>query len=383
MTNKSIAQTQTPPYVTSVEIIPWNEAAREEVLAQDRRRAEAEKQEKEKQIYELGRKFFTIDPSRIKVTPYVSEITVVNEAEILEHELWPELKECNHSKGQEYQPGGSFSTLEVVQKFLASKRAANLTPASIKTYTQDYKPFIRRFPCPPTTPEGIEGYLQSFPPPSKRQQYNRLYALYRFASKRYNLPNPMLDIEKPKVKEKPQRVLFPEDAIKVEANLKDAVERGIFYLGYGMGWRSGEIRHVKCGDIGTDSIVVRGKERDETVSLLPEIRDCLLALCDGQKPDSPLFRGQRGALTKNGIWEKVKKILGRVGVDGSPHSLRHGYGTALAMQGCDAHSIMRLMRHKDIEQAITYVHLTDRHLAKTQQAYCPLGIVQTADKNRV
>lgn len=277
----------------------------------------------------------------------------------------------------------SVSTQEIIDKFLASKRAANLAEASLITYTQDLKLFIRKFSRLPTTPEEIEGYLESFPPPSKRQQYNRLNALYRFASKRYNLPNPMLDIQKPRTEEKPQRVLFPEDAIKVEENLKDAVERGIFYLGYGMGWRSGEIRRVTLGDIGTDTMVVHGKERDETVSLLPEIRDCLLALGNGQKPDSPLFRGQRGALTKNGIWEKVKKMLGRVGVDGSPHSLRHGYGTALAMQGCDAHSIMRLMRHKDISQAIIYIHLTDRHLAKTQQVYCPLGIVNTADKNRV
>lgn len=352
---------------------PLSPQAIESILAEDRRRAEAEKQ----------KNIITIDTTRVKLTEFVKEVTVENEAEILEHELWPKLKECNHSKGQEYQPGGSFSTLEVVQKFLASKRVANLAPASIKTYTQDYKPFIRSFSSLPTTPEGIEVYLQSFPPPSKRQQYNRLYALYRFASKRYDLPNPMLDIEKPRLKEKPQRVLSPEDAIKVEANLKDAVEQGIFYLGYGMGWRSGEIRQATFGDIGTDTMVVHGKERDESVSLIPEIRDCLLALCDGQKPDSSLFRGQRGALTKNGIWEKVKKMLGRVGVDGSPHSLRHGYGTALAMQGCDAHSIMRLMRHKDISQAIIYIHLTDRHLAKTQQSYCPLGIVKTADKNRV
>ncbi len=277
----------------------------------------------------------------------------------------------------------SVSTQEIIDKFLASKRAANLAEASLITYTQDLKLFVRKFSRLPTTAEEIEGYLELFPPPSKLQQYNRLYALYRFASKRYGLSNPMLDIEKPKVKEKPQRVLFPEDAIKVEASLKDVVERGIFYLGYGMGWRSGEIRRATLGDIGTDTMVVHGKERDETVSLLPQIKDCLLALGNGRKPDSLLFRGQRGALTKNGIWEKVKKMLGRVGVDGSPHSLRHGYGTALAMQGCDAHTIMRLMRHKDISQAITYVHLTDRHLAKTQQAYCPLGIVQTADKNRM
>jgi len=275
------------------------------------------------------------------------------------------------------------STQEVVRRFLTSKRATNLAEASLKTYTQDYKPFIRKFSSLPTTAEEVEDYLQPFPPPSRRQQYNRLNALYRFASKRYGLPNPLLDIAKPRVKGKPQRVLFPEDAKRVEANLKDDIERVIFTLGYGMGWRSGEIRRATLGDIGTDTMVVHGKERDEAVSLIPEIRDCLLALGDGQEPDSPLIRGQRGALTKNGIWEKVKKMLERVGVDGSPHSLRHGYGTALAMQGCDAHSIMRLMRHKDIEQAVTYVHLTDRHLAKTQEAYCPLGIAQTADKNRV
>lgn len=276
-----------------------------------------------------------------------------------------------------------ISTPDVVGKFLASKRAKNLAPASIQTYTQDYKPFIGRFPYLPTAPEEIEDYIEGFPPPSRLQQYNRLNALYLFASKRYKVPNPMLDIEKPRLKGKPQRVLFPEDAKRVEANLKDDMERVIFALGYGMGWRSGEIRFANCGDVGTDTMVVHGKERDENVSLIPEIRQALLPLCDGHSPDYPLVCGQRGRLTKNGVWDKVKKMLGRVGIDGSPHSLRHGYGTALAMQGCDAHTIMRLMRHKDITQAIIYIHLTDRHLAKKQEAYCPLGIAQTADKNRV
>lgn len=280
----------------------------------------------------------------------------------------------------------SVSTEEVVGKFLASKRAKNLAKASIDTYTQDYKPFIRKFPSPPTTPEEIEGYLEGFPPASRLQQYNRLKALYRFASKRCSLPNPMLDIEKPTVKEKPQRVLFPEDAKKVEANLKNDKERAIFALGYGMGWRSKEIRFANCGDIGPDSVVVpstvvKGKERDEPVTLPPEVREALLPLLNGRSPDSPLICGQRGRLTKNGVWAIVRKMLLRVGIQGSPHCLRHGYGTALAMQGCDAHTIMRLMRHKDISQAIIYIHLTDAHLAEKQRQFCPLS--KTADKNRV
>ena len=47
----------------------------------------------------------------------------------------------------------------------------------------------------------------------------------------------------------------------------------------------------------------------------------------------------------------VKGFLTRGSVCGSPHTLRRGYGTALALQGCNAHKIMALMRHKTLKES--------------------------------
>lgn len=73
-------------------------------------------------------------------------------------------------------------------------------------------------------------------------------------------------------------------------------------------------------------------------------------------------------------------MLLRVSIKGSPHMLRRGYGTALALQGCDAHTLMRLMRHRNIKEAIPYINMTDQHLAQHQKEFSPLDFARTGNK---
>ena len=163
---------------------------------------------------------------------------------------------------------------------------------------------------------------------------------------------------------------------KIEAALETDMEKKAWSLGYGMGWRLSEMQRLLLEDITETDITVHGKIRIEDQGLLPEIREVLLAGTEGLGPNDHIFGGQRGPMSNNGIWRMVGGFLARASVAGSTHTLRHGYGTALALKGCDAHTIMRLMRHKTLKEAIRYIHMAESHLAERQRKYCPLGIVK-------
>ncbi len=60
-----------------------------------------------------------------------------------------------------------------------------------------------------------------------------------------------------------------------------------------MGWRVSEIIRTRFADIGTDTMIIHGKKRDEIVTLLPEIREILLPIRNNRSPDDPIFWGQR------------------------------------------------------------------------------------------
>lgn len=282
-----------------------------------------------------------------------------------------------HNQNQSRE--STVSTREVVDKLLAKKRYNNLEDISIGYYEGIWKRFTRSFPEWPESPEPIEEYLSQFAPTNRLNHYNILKMLFAYGAST-GLPNPFVHIEKPRVKDKPQPTLYPEDAKRVEEGLVDGNERGVFALGYGIGWRKSEIVRSRFIDIGTDTMMVHGKKRDETVILLPEIREILLSLRNGKSFDDPIFWGQRGPLNEAGVYQLVKKMLRRIGIEGSPHMLRRGYGTALALQGCDAHTLMRLMRHRNIKEAIPYINMTDQHLAQRQKEFSPLDFARTGNK---
>lgn len=155
---------------------------------------------------------------------------------------------------------------------------------------------------------------------------------------------------------------------------------------YGLGFNRfkylsfSEMQRLTLGDIKDTDILVRGKERDEWQGLLPQIREVLLVGTEGLEPSDHIFRGQRGPMSNNGIYRMVRGFLARAGFAGSPHTLRRGYGTALALQGCNAHKIMELLRHRTLKESIRYIRMADTHRAESQKKYCPLGIVKNSQQ---
>ena len=278
----------------------------------------------------------------------------------------------------------SVSTIEVIDKLLAHKQAAGLAEISIASYKDMLKPFARQYPMLPTSPEPIEEFLTTKRGQTKVNYYSRLSALYKFASARLGTPNPMTKVAKPTFKSKEPDSLSKEQAKRLLDDIDDDRERGLVYLYLGQAFRLSEALRLNVGDIRDDIILVHGKEREEPMPLLLEVRDILLTLADGRSPSSPVFLGQRGRLGRDMVEYNIKQLFKRAEINGikqSPHTLRHTFGTLATIAGCDSYSLSRLMRHKissRTSMTAHYIHLNLDDLREKLERYSPLRLLNGA-----
>ena len=131
----------------------------------------------------------------------------------------------------------------------------------------------------------------------------------------------------------------------------------------GQGFRRSEVCRGNVGDIADDKILVHGKEAEEWMPLLPEIRDALLNQAGGRAGDQPLFVSKTtgGRLRPESINKIIRDLFKRAGINGgrpSPHTLRHTYCTLMQAAGCDRYSVELLMRHQTPNTTDIYTHTT-------------------------
>jgi site-specific recombinase XerD len=79
-----------------------------------------------------------------------------------------------------------------------------------------------------------------------------------------------------------------------------------------------------------------------------------------------LFVGQRcNGLTPSAIWRLVKQYGQRAGLDISPHTLRHTFGTRLVRRkGVDLVTVAAMMGHESLDTTAIYTQPTEEDMAK-------------------
>jgi integrase/recombinase XerD len=84
-----------------------------------------------------------------------------------------------------------------------------------------------------------------------------------------------------------------------------------------------------------------------------------------------LFTGQRGALTRNGVWRAVKGLMAAVGLDPrySTHSCRHSYAVGLyRASGADLEVVQEQLGHADVKTTQIYARITKEDKKKAANA---------------
>ena len=145
-------------------------------------------------------------------------------------------------------------------------------------------------------------------------------------------------------------------------------DRAMLELFYASGVRVSEVSDARLEDLKLEMgyILVRGKgDKERMVPLGVPAQDSLQQyLRDGRevlanKKRSPLLFVGSGAkrLTRQRVWQMVKRASLASGHPASPHMLRHSCATHMVENGADLRTVQTILGHSDISTTQVYTHV--------------------------
>lgn len=246
-------------------------------------------------------------------------------------------------------------TLPVLSEYLAERKRAGLSAASIKLIVVALKIFFRflagkcaieRDPAEALTLPRIERYL----------------------------PETLNELQVEQLLEK----------IDTSA-LYGLRDRAMLELLYASGLRISELASARLENFNFEERIVRVTGKGNKTRLVPVGRkasEALAAYLSTERPKlvkqrsgSEIFLSQRGTkLTTARIWQIVKKHARRAGLEKKsiyPHLFRHSFATHLLGNGADLRIIQEMLGHADISTTQVYTHVDQQRLKAVHRRFHP------------
>jgi len=243
-------------------------------------------------------------------------------------------------------------TVDLVQSYLLNCQRRGLSPATLRWYGFFLRNFAKTYPELPQSPEPIEEFIYSHKTGDERRYgaFRCLRAFYNFVESRIfiehkiNFDNPFQRIIPPRRQPKEKWSLNLDELKRLlEYPEHDPIIRTLLYLLADTGVRIGEATSITDGDIGSDSVKVRGKTGERIVPVSAKVREMLLKLGPGK-----LFPH------KTHWWSmEISRAFKEVGLPGTAHSLRHTYCSLFS--GTDQ-SLMTITGHRSFQMLQHYNH---------------------------
>lgn len=173
------------------------------------------------------------------------------------------------------------------------------------------------------------------------------------------LPRPRAQHGQPR----PLTVAQVEDMLRACSDPRAAVTRAYILLGGYAGLRVHEIAKIRGEDVHDGLIFVRGKGGHE--ASLP-LHPLLVDLVENMPARGWWFptSSELGHVHRCSVSTAIKRAMVRAGVPGTPHALRHFYGTqTLRSSGGNLRTTQRAMRHLSISSTAIYTDVDDAALS--------------------
>jgi integrase/recombinase XerD len=160
---------------------------------------------------------------------------------------------------------------------------------------------------------------------------------------------------------------------------RDRAMLEVFYAG---ALRVSEIVHAKLEDLKLEAgyMLVRGKgDKERIVPLGKSAQNVLTEYLVGPRAtlagrkNSPYLFLARGAhrLTRQRVWQMVKRASAASGRSASPHMLRHSCASHMVENGADLRTVQTILGHADISTTQVYTHLALDRLKTVYQKHHP------------
>jgi integrase/recombinase XerD len=245
-------------------------------------------------------------------------------------------------------------SLEQISDYIAHRKRAGLSPASLKLVIVALKIFFRWLHARGRVPEDV----------------GELLALPR--TERY-LPETLNELQV-------ETLLEGISSGRPHA-LRD---RAMLELLYASGLRVSELVNARLENLDLDARIIRVTGKGNKTRLVPLGAKAGAALDEYLRNERPqlvrkrtgseLFLSARGGkLTTVRVWQIVKEIGRHAGLDLNvyPHLLRHSFATHLLSNGADLRIIQEMLGHADISTTQIYTHVDQRRLKAVHLKFHP------------
>jgi integrase/recombinase XerD len=153
-------------------------------------------------------------------------------------------------------------------------------------------------------------------------------------------------------------------------------------LMYSSGLRVSEVVSLKINDIDFENGFLRVSGKGSKERIVPINRRALMKIKHyiseirpkfSKNRQSPhLFLTSRGmSMTRQRFWQSLKRYGSLIGLDLSPHTLRHSFATHLLEGGADLRSVQKMLGHSDISTTQIYTKVTTDRIKKIYMDHHP------------
>lgn len=175
---------------------------------------------------------------------------------------------------------------------------------------------------------------------------------------------------------------FLESSLSRASDAVSVRNHVMFELMYSSGLRVSEIISLKLEDVNLEAGFLRvmgkgAKERIVPVNLraVKAIKQYLVhqrSKILKKKKSSFLFITSRGRpMTRQRFWQAIKEFGRNLGIQISPHVMRHSFATHLLEGGADLRSLQKMLGHSDISTTQIYTKVTAERLKQVYSKHHP------------
>ena len=128
---------------------------------------------------------------------------------------------------------------------------------------------------------------------------------------------------------------------------------------YSTGIRLSELSNLKITDIKNGWISVKGKgNKERQIPLISNIEQKIQNFIQNNNSKEYIFEKNSKPFTPRQFQHRIKKSFARIGIDASPHKLRHSFATHLLNDGARITDISELLGHSNISTTSIYTKLS-------------------------
>lgn len=268
-------------------------------------------------------------------------------------------------------PGGNEN--KMMEEFVKTLKIRNYSPKTIKTYTSQFRLFMRFFHdrnINELTGQDVREYLLHLiekKNASCSHENQAINAIKFYYEKILGREPETYYIQRPKIEKKLPVVLSEEEVTEILQKIINLKHRCIIYTIYSGGLRLSEVLNLKPKDIETKRrmIIIRhGKGAKDRYTLLSErLVPMLREYYREYKPRIWLFEGKNFArYSARSVQEILKEAVRKTRIQKkvTVHTLRHSFATHLLEHGIDLTYIQEFLGHSNIKTTLIYTHITTK-----------------------